>query len=738
MTTTEEKAGEQVVRGTVARVTFHNPENGYSVLQLSTSGSGEPITVVGMARAASVGAHLVVRGAYIQHPKFGRQLSASSITETAPSSAEGIEKYLGSGLIKGIGPKTAQRLVEEFGENTLERIVQDSDSVARLPGVGRKKALLLKGALAEQKDVQEIMRFLLEHHVSQGLAHRIFEKFGNRSIEIISKDPYLLARELRGVGFATADTIGLNLGIAPEAPQRLKAGLYFALERAVDDGHCYLTDSQVMQKACFLLGLSDEQTHLLAEPLTSLIEEGYLVRSLDAVYLKHLYRAEEFVAQFVADRAEPRSIPDIDPQDVDEALAEAERHLGLEFSGEQRDAVHAATTARLLIITGGPGCGKTTLIRALALMFKKSGMRLMLGAPTGRAAQRMGAVCEMSASTIHRMLRYDPVNRSFLHGINDPLPADAIIIDEASMIDLLLARDLFTAIPRECTLILVGDKDQLPSVGPGRVFADLIAVPRIRTIALSRLYRRNDESAITSVAHLINAGVMPDIPEPDGVTKTDAYFLPRPKPEDAALTIERLVAESLPKKFGFEGAQIAVLTPSNRGELGTERLNERLQARLNPPGSIDEEQEVTLHGMTLRVGDRVCQRVNNYQIDEVGVFNGDTGQVTFISRRDQAIHVQLWDGRQVKYSFSDMSQLSLAYALTVHRSQGSEVPCVVLALHDSHFTLLDRQLIYTAVTRAKKLLVIVGSKRALSMAVKRSGAKRRNSKLHERVQLLSV
>jgi len=725
---------EQVVRGTIKRVTFHNPENGYAVIQLSVSGRGDDITVVGSCLRASVGAQLVVRGAFKTHPRFGIQLAASSITETLPSSIEGIANYLASGVIKGIGPKTAERLVEELGDKTFDIICQEPERVAKISGIGKKKAELLKESLTEQKGVQEIMRFLLEHHISQGLAGRIYEKFGNRTVEIISKDPYLLAREMRGVGFATADTIALNLGIKPDAPQRLKAGLYYALERASDDGHCFLTESQLLQKAAFLLGIGEENAGLLPPEIEALIEDEYLYRSLDALYLRHLLRAEEFVASFVAERTSPRDIPDMSPENVQEALSSAEASLGVTFSPEQRRAVETAAAYRFMIITGGPGCGKTTLIRALSVLYQRQGRRLFLAAPTGRAAQRMGAVCEMNASTIHRLLRYDPMKRTFLHGVNDPLPADAVIIDEASMIDVLLAKDLLSAIPKEATLILVGDKDQLPSVGPGRVFGDLIAVEQVKTVSLSRLFRRAEESAITTVAHMINSGIMPEIPQPDGVTKSDAYFLPRNSPEEAGLTIEKLVSETIPKKFGLSGSEIAVLTPSNRGELGAERLNQRLQQRLNPPGSKDSEQEVTVNGLSFRLGDRVCQRVNNYNLDDIGVFNGDTGEIYEIDRQSKTVTVDLWDGRLVKYSVTDLSQLSLAYALTVHRSQGSEMPCVVLALHDSHFTLLDRQLIYTAVTRAKKLLVVVGSKRALAMAVRRTASRRRNSNLKDRIQ----
>jgi exodeoxyribonuclease V alpha subunit len=484
-----------------------------------------------------------------------------------------------------------------------------------------------------------------------------------------------------------------------------------------------------------------EPAYDLSAPIDELIAEEYLVRAPCAeaehpVYLKHLLRAEEAVAEFIAARAAPRAAADIGGSVVKKALAQAAASLGISFSYEQEHAVQLATEYPLLVITGGPGCGKTTIIRALALLYQLAGKRLLLAAPTGRAAQRMGQVCALPASTIHRLLKYDPAKGNFLHGVNDPLSADAVIIDEASMIDVQLARDLFSAIPRAATIILVGDKDQLPSVGPGRVFGDIISVSAVKTISLSRLFRRSEESAISTMAHLINSGTVPDIPEPDGVTRTDAYFIAKPDPEEAALTVEKLVADQIPRKFGISPAEICVLTPSNRGPLGTLALNQRLQARINPPPENDTEQELALHEYVLRLGDRVCQRVNNYNIDIVGVFNGDVGQVFHVDRKARSLTVEMWDGRLVKYEESDLSQLSLAYAVTVHRSQGSEIPCVVLVLHESHYTLLERQLVYTAVTRAKKLLIVVGSRKALNLGVKKMNSRRRCTLLKERIQTI--
>jgi exodeoxyribonuclease V alpha subunit len=728
----ESKTQEQVIRGIVERVTYRNAENGYSVLKVTASDSPEPITVVGSCGDASVGKHVIVRGIFKEHSKFGRQFAAVSITETRPSTPDGLKKYLGSGLVKGIGPKSAERMVDTFGESTVEVILRNPEKVAKIPGVGKHKAAMLHQLLKQEEDTRETRRFLLEHNIPPGLSNKIMKEFKQSTVEVLTKDPYVLARSMRGVGFATADSIAMNIGLKPDSAQRIKAGLYHSLERASDDGHCYLTLKQLFEQTTVLLGL--EHPVDLSDQLEALVRDNFIILDGEIVALRHLYRAEEFVAEFIASRCGPWSSPPLTEGDVERSLEGAGSALGLTFSAEQRDAVLAASKFPLVVVTGGPGCGKTTIIRAISALFRDSGKRLSLAAPTGRAAQRMSQVCSMPASTIHRLLRYDPSSRGFLFNKDHKLETDAVIIDETSMLDIMLAKDLFSAIPSSATVILVGDRDQLPSVGPGRVFGDLVSLHEVKTIALSRLFRRSDESNITGVAHMINSGIVPTIPEP-GEVKSDAYFLPRPDPEEAAVLIEKLVSDQLLRKFELQPEEICVLTPTNRGPLGTIALNQRLQERINPSGKIDAEQEIVVGDSIFRIGDRVCQRVNNYQIDPLGVYNGDLGRIYAVDKARRALVVDLWDGRLIRYEENEMHQLSLAYAITVHRSQGSEIPCVVLALHDSHYSLLERQLIYTAVTRAKRLLVIVGSKRALHIASKRTTTAKRLSRLAPLIRL---
>lgn len=721
----------EVVRGTVDRVTYRNPANGYSVLQVVLEDSKDRITAVGTCPQAKVGSYVIMTGEFIAHPKFGKQFTITSLNETPPSSSEGIIRYLSSGLIPGIGAKTAERIVHEFGGSALDVIRSEPERVASVSGVGKKKASVLHAALAQQTEFDQILRFLVEHQVSPNLSAKIYERFKGKTLEIVKSDPYILAREIRGIGFHTADTIALKLGVTPDSPHRLRAGIYFALDAASDDGHCYLTRQLLLERARALLGI--ENTADLSEHIEELLVRNTLVNFQEGLFLSHMAQAEEAVARFVSKRLSPRTRSEDTRATTAEAISQAEKILGLSLSSEQRLAVEYAATYPLLIITGGPGCGKTTIIKALTLLFEKNGLSFALAAPTGRAAQRMSQVCSAPASTIHRLLKFDPLSARFVFNDRNPLPHDAIIIDEASMVDLPLARDLFSAISERCTLILVGDKDQLPSVGPGRVFNDLVACRDLKVIGLSKLFRRGEESQINSVAHMINTGEVPNIPAPDGVTRTDAYFIQREDTADASRLIESLVAEQIPKKFGFSGPDIAVLTPTNRGPLGTIELNKRIQERLNPRSSHPESDLYELGGVELRVHDRVCQRVNNYKIDQAGVFNGDMGTITQVNQEEHKITVELWDGRIIEYPRSELGQLSLAYAVTVHRSQGMEVPCVVLALDDSHFTLLERQLVYTGVTRAKKLLIIVGSKRALAIAAKRAQTKKRCTMLTERI-----
>ncbi len=728
----KDAAESEIIRGTVDRVTFRNQENGYSVLQINLDDRNDRITAVGISPQIKAGAHVTASGSFLDHPKYGRQFTVHTISETPPSTKGGIERYLSSGLISGVGKKTAKRIVNEFGTTALDIIREDPTRVAALAGVGKKRAELLQAALLRQTEFDQVMRFLIEHQISPNLSARIYSRLKNKTIETLKSDPYLLAREIRGIGFHTADTIALNLGIAPDSPLRLRAGIYCALLNGSDEGHCYLPEKILLERAQLLLGL--EHAPDLGEQLNQLLAEGDLVSYSGGIFLKHFDAAERFVADRVRRRLYPLSAHDGSGISYQEAIKESERTLGLTLSSEQGYAVQLATRFPLMIITGGPGCGKTTMIKALTLLFEKAGMSYALAAPTGKAAQRLSQVCSAPSSTIHRLLKYDPYSKEFIFNARNHLPYDALIIDEASMIDILLARDLFAAIPDRCSLILVGDKDQLPSVGPGRVFSDLIRSPHVKTIQLSQLFRRNAESRINTVAHMINVGQLPDVPAPDGITKSDAYLIERREMEESAKLIESLVAEQIPRKFGFSGSDIAVLTPTNRGPLGTTELNKRLQERLNPRARHSSATMLEVGETSFRIGDRVCQRVNNYKIDPSGVFNGDLGVISAVDSEGTSLTVELWDGRLINYTRGDLGQLSLAYAVTVHRSQGMEVPCVVFTLDDSHFTLLERQLVYTGVTRAKKLLLIVGSKRALSIATKRTQTRKRCTLLLERIQ----
>jgi exodeoxyribonuclease V alpha subunit len=609
------------------------------------------------------------------------------------------------------------------------------DEVAALAGVGKKKAELLHAALLQQTEFDQIMQFLVEHQISPNLSAKIYERFKGKTVESIKSDPYILAREIRGIGFQTADSIALKMGIAPDSPLRLRAGIFSALDSATDEGHCYLSRQAILERSRQLLGIEDSSQ--LSEQLDYLLSIDVLTLYEGGIFLKQFDHAEDSVARFIVSRSGPKPKHAETTPLVHEAIAGAEKLLGITLTSEQRYAVELAATFSLLVITGGPGCGKTTMIKALTVLFEKAGLSFALAAPTGRAAQRMSQVCGAPASTIHRLLKYDPMSRGFVHNSKNPLPLEALIIDEASMVDILLARDLFAAVPTRCTVVLVGDKDQLPSVGPGRVFGDLVRSRDVKVIQLSQLFRRSAESAINTVAHMINVGEVPNVPAPDGVTKSDAYFIERSDCQEAATLVESLVAEQIPRKFGFVGSEIAVLTPTNRGPLGTIELNRRIQERINPRAQHPDEHVLDIGESSFRVGDRVCQRVNNYKIDPSGVFNGDMGSITAISKDDYKVTVEMWDGRLIEYTRAELGQLSLAYVVTVHRSQGMEVPCVVLTIDDSHFTLLERQLIYTGVTRAKKLLIIVGSKRALVMATKRTQTKKRCTLLLERISSLA-
>jgi exodeoxyribonuclease V alpha subunit len=729
---------EHVIRGLVKKITFRNRENGYSVLDVLVQDKGglaigDRIKVVGTCVHVNEEEEVIAKGEVINHPRFGEQFLAAHIEQLDPDSSEGIRRYLASGTIKGIGRGTASRLVKEFGNETLEVIHKDPKRLSRV--IGRHKARLIKEAFSESSSLKQIMQFLISHKISPNLANKIYARYGDQAVEILTADPYLLAREMKGVGFKTADNIATNgLKLAVDSDARIRGSIIYILEKASDDGHCFLSGEELEAAAYSTLELNEGSVPLtrLRAQIGTLIKENALVEINSRYYLPPIYHAESSVATLVLRKLQPREKPLIPNELATKCIAEAAAELGISFSAEQESAVLCALEYPLLLITGGPGCGKTTLVKALAAVFKAARLELRLTAPTGRAAQRLTQVCDHAASTIHRLLKFQ--NGSFFYNEKNPLPAQVVVVDEASMVDIFLAKALFAALSDSCTVILVGDKDQLPSVGPGRVFSDLIRSKVVKTVLLSYLFRRGNKSSINDIAHQINNGAMPFIPEPDGKTKVDAYMLPESDAPRALQLVERLVADQVPKKFGFTHSDILVLSPSNRGVLGVANINLKLQERLNPTHLRDESQQIAVGSLTLRLGDRVVQRVNNYNIHEAGVFNGDTGSIISVDRKLAQVKVDLWDGRIITYKDKELSQLNLAYALTVHRSQGSEIGVVVLIVHDSHYTMLERQLVYTGITRAKNLLIIVGTKRALAIASKRITAAERHTYLSEIIQ----
>ena len=746
-------------RGTVVRLSFYNHDTGFGVLKAEAEfGSRDPAcpsqvltTIVGVfPPSVNSGTYIIARGSWQEHTKFGRQFRADSVTEADPSGKEAIEKYLGSGVIRGFGPVLAQRVVEQFGDATLQIIDEQPDRLREVSGIGRKKLQEILESWQKKRNIREVLLFFQGHGISLSLAQRIYQAYGDKAIEIVSQNPYLLARDVWGIGFHTADTIARALGTDLKSRERLIAAVTYCLQQAAEDGHCYVPREYLLAKTSSLLQMDEEE--LINSSLEHAALRGEIIVEEERLYLPSLHQAESQLARQIAELLNGGLKPACSisaqlAQSVCEAAqlssvrsnlsspAAANQSPVIRLSEEQKEAIHLAAKNSLLIITGGPGCGKTTVVRTIAQLFRRAGLRIKLAAPTGRAAQRLSEVCDMPASTIHRLLRYDPASRSFLHTQNDPLPLDVLIVDESSMIDIPLAAQLLRAVPPGARVVFVGDADQLPSVGPGLFFRDLLGIEHIPRVKLTILFRRTDESLITSVAHQIISAVIPEIPEPDGSTKADAYFLPAADAESASVLVERLVVEQLPKKFGLNVQDITVLSPVNQGNLGINALNKRLQQRIIP--QLAGMPSVKLGELEFRPGDRVIQRVNNYSLHPNGVFNGDQGTIVGIDSAARSLIVRLWDGREITYQAGNLDELDLAYALTIHRSQGSEVPAIVLVLHDSHYIMLDRQLTYTAVTRAKKLLIIVGSKRALATAVKHNRSRKRYTDLAGKIQKLT-
>jgi len=710
----------EVLAGLVDRVTFHNAENGFCVLRVKARGQRDLITVLGHAAMISAGEFVQASGTWINDRTHGVQFRASFLKATAPTTVEGIEKYLGSGMIRGIGPVYAKKLVRAFGEAVFDVIEQEPPRLRQVTGIGPKRAERIIAGWAEQKVIREIMLFLHSNGVSTSRAVRIYKTYGADAVQLISENPYRLARDIRGIGFRTADQIAAKIGIEKTALIRVRAGISYALAEAMDDGHCGLPAGELISLAQQLLEVPAE----LVETALSLELQGGAVIADDldgrrCVFLAGLHRAEREIAEKLKALAVGK--PPWPLIDADKAIPWVEKRTKLALAETQIEAVRVSLASKVLVITGGPGVGKTTLVNSILKILGAKAIAIALCAPTGRAAKRLSESTGLEAKTIHRLLETDPRTGAFRRIEETPLDCDLLVVDETSMVDVPLMRALLRALPDLAALLLVGDVDQLPSVGPGQVLADVIASGAVPVVRLTEVFRQAAESRIIVNAHRINQGLMPDLAS---VESGDFFFVDATDPDEGVRKLLAIVRERIPKRFGFDPIRdIQVLCPMNRGGLGARSLNIELQTALNSPGEIRVER----FGWTFCPGDKVMQVENNYDKE---VYNGDLGVVSRIDMEEGELTVD-FDGRDLTYGFGELDELVLAYATTIHKSQGSEYPAVVIPLSTQHYPMLQRNLVYTGVTRGKRLVVLVGQRKALAIAVKGARARRRWSKLRE-------
>ena len=702
-------APTEALAGLVERVTYHNAENGFCVLRVKARGHRDLLTVVGHAATISAGEWVQLSGTWTNDRTHGLQFRASFLKATAPTTAEGIEKYLGSGMIRGIGPVYAKKLVRAFGEAVFELIEAEPDRLREVTGIGPKRAARIVAGWAEQKVIREIMLFLHTHGVGTSRALRIYKTYGANAVQVITENPYRLARDIRGIGFRTADLVAQKLGIEPTAMIRVQAGISYALAEATGEGHCGLPVGELSASTSKLLELELAAGEVVADTL-----DGE-----PCVFLAGLYRAEQGIAERL--RALSSGRPPWPAIDVDKAVPWVEGRTGLALAPSQREALQLALASKALVITGGPGVGKTTLVNSILQVLRAKGMEVALCAPTGRAAKRLSESTKLEARTIHRLLETDPKTGGFKRDDTNPLACELLVVDETSMVDVPLMRALLKALPTEAALLLVGDVDQLPSVGPGQVLADIIGSGAVPVVRLTEVFRQAAESQVIVNAHRINRGQMPELRAGDG---TDFFFVEADEPEEGVRKLLTVVRDRIPARFGLDPVRdVQVLCPMNRGGLGARSLNIELQAALNPPGELRVER----FGWTFGVGDKVMQVANDYDRD---VYNGDLGVVSAIDPEEGELAVT-FEGREVTYGFGELDELVLAYATTIHKSQGSEYPAVVIPLSTQHYAMLARNLLYTGVTRGKRLVVLVGQRRALAIAVRNGSARRRWSKLGE-------
>ncbi|MCP1259960.1 SF1B family DNA helicase RecD2 [Acetobacter lambici] len=710
----------EALAGLVERVTFHNAENGFCVLRVKVRWQRDLVTVVGHAAMISAGEFVQMSGRWFNDHTHGLQFKAEFLKASPPTTVEGIERYLGSGMIRGIGPVYAKKLVKAFGEAVFDLIEQEPGRLREVTGIGPKRAERIVGGWADQKVIREIMLFLHSNGVGTSRAVRIFKTYGQDAVQLISENPYRLAKDIRGIGFKTADQIARKMGIAADAMIRVRAGISYALGEAMDEGHCGLPVRELLTSTAELLEVA---APLIETALTLELEAGDVIADsvgeTGCIFLAGLYRAEQSIAERL--RACVVGRPPWPEIDAGKAMTWVERKTGLALAPSQQEAVRLALNSKVLVITGGPGVGKTTLVNAILKIVTAKGTDVQLCAPTGRAAKRLSESTGLEGKTIHRLLETDPASGTFKRDDTNPLTCDLLVVDEASMVDVLLMRSLLRALPDNAALLIVGDVDQLPSVGPGQVLADIIGSNAVPVVRLTEVFRQAAQSRIITNAHRINESRMPELSAEEG---SDFYFVEAAEPEVGLRKLLAVVRDRIPARFGLDPVRdVQVLCPMNRGGLGARSLNIELQQALNPP----DEVKVERFGWTYGPGDKVMQIANDYDRD---VFNGDLGVIGRIDVEEGELTVS-FDGRDVVYGFGELDELVLAYATTIHKSQGSEYPAVVIPLVTQHYAMLARNLLYTGVTRGRKLVVLVGQKKALAIAVRNQGGRRRWSKLRE-------
>ena len=733
------------LRCVVERITYQNPETGYSVIRCRARGYSDLVTVVGLMPETHVGAVLSLEGAWKVDPKYGRQFTAEKFEETLPATVFGIEKYLGSGLIKGIGPKFAKKIVQQFGKDTLDIIEENPDSLIEVPGIGRLRVERIKESWAEQKEIKNIMLFLQSHDVSTAHATKIYKTYGNQSIEIVKENPYRLADDIWGIGFRTADIIAGKMGFGEERFARLRSGIMYALNQLADEGHCYGTREQVLTAAGELLKVDEallvmtldemmrqrdvivEKAKVPADETANGVSHGPVdemteTQIEEAIYLQPFFFSEMGTAKRLDAILHGMRSFRIQPEGLLERIG---KKTGMQYDDIQQQAILAAVRNKVLVLTGGPGTGKTTTTLGIIAAYREAGARIILAAPTGRAAKRLSETTGMEAKTIHRLLEVKPPN-GYQRNEENPLEGDVLIVDECSMIDIILMYNLLKAVPDDMTLILVGDVDQLPSVGAGNVLSDIIASGCIPVVKLERIFRQAQGSRIIMNAHRINKGQAIDT---RGGRNADFFFAAQETPEEAADLIVKYVSENLPRYYHADPIRdIQVLTPMQRGLVGAVNLNQRLQDTLNRTRIF-----LRRGGTEYRIHDKVMQIRNDYNKE---VYNGDIGFISSVDMDERELTVN-FEGRDVTYDATELDELVLAYACTIHKSQGSEYPIVVMPFMMTHYIMLHRNLLYTGVTRAKKILVLVGEKKAVSMAINNNKAVGRNTRLKERIRKIT-